>query len=562
MSPAGGAYSVNDKINVTIVVNTEGQAINAVDGIIGFDPSVLQVTGISKSNSIVNLWVQEPSYSNSVGNITFGGVALNPGYSGSGGRVLTISLKAKKIGQGALNFTTASILANDGSGTNVLDAMNGALFNIDSNQLPQTNSAPAPLLNTNSNGAPKITSSTHPDQSKWYPNNNPELSWILPEGIDNVSYLLNEKPSSNPGSTPDGLKNSINFTSVDGGIWYFHIKFRGSGKWGPIAHYKIQINTTPPIIEITRDIDQNDPANPQVAIVFKSANNLSGVEFYQMRIGEGDWFGIDRLLEGQPYKLPMAQISGFRDISLRATDFAGNSTIIKFDVDLIEKIFVKVPEKQGEPLELQGKAKPNKKLAIFILVAEAAKQMLGAQISSLIEEQEPGNYTSEVETTADENGNWQVKLSDLPPIKYILAISLQDYSIMYSKAPAETTEGANWFQEILKRIAKLFDYFVKGVSQGALFIGFIVVLVGLLICLVELFKAGIRKWWHKIKQRRELIATENESSKKLSHLVADIEEEIQFLKSIDRRRRLGPEERYLKKKLEQYLETLKMLSDK
>ncbi len=565
LAPSSGTYNVGSNFSIAVKVNTAGVPINAAEGIIVFNPNELAVTSLSKSGSVFNLWVQEPDFSNALGTINFGGIIFNPGYTGASGTLLTLNLKAKAVGSTQLVFSSGAVLANDGLGTNVLSAMSGGSYSLKtSSAVPQTApEAPAVPSAPSSIPLPVIKSLTHPDQTKWYNNGNPEFSWTLPEGIDNTSYLLNQKPDSNPGSIPDGLKNSVNFTNTDDGIWFFHAKFRKSGKWGPIAHYKFQIDTVPPpILEITRDIDQNDPANPQVVIVFKSTDNLSGVDFYEMKIGERDWLRLDRSLEGQPYKLPLAQILGFNNIGIKTTDFAGNSVITEFDVNLIEKILVKAPVKQGELLELRGKAKPNKKLIISVLIAEAAKQILGAQIGFSLLAKNPGNYIKEIEKTVDENGDWQVELSDLPSIKYILAISLQDYSVIYSKTPAETTVSTNWFQEILKKILKLFDYLVRGVSQGALLMGFIVILAGLLISLFKIFKVGAGKWWHKIRQQRALAITENKSSKKLLHLIDDIEEEILFLKSIDRRRRLGPEEKYLKTKLEQYLKTLKMFKGK
>ena len=373
-----------------------------------------------------------------------------------------------------------------------------------------------------------------------------------------------EQPESNPGPVSDGTMDSAPFTDIQDGTWYFHLKYLIGGKWSPIAHYKFQIDTIPPpILEITRDVDQNDPANPQVLIVFKSTDDLSGVKYYQMKIGDGDWFEIDKSLEGQPYKLPMAQILDFHNINIEATDLAGNSTITKFDVDLIEKISVKAPVKQGEPLEIKGIAKPNKKLVVSVSMADAAKQMLGAQISSSVEGS--GGYTKEAETTSDENGNWQVEFSDSPPPKGILAISLQDYSVVYSKTPTETTTNKNWFQVIIEKILGLYDYFVKNMSQGTLFIGFVIVLVGLILLIIDRFHHHTLKYLVSIMSSRRKSGEEprlserNRTYKAMDKLIDDMEKEFLFLKNLEKRQELSSEEKYLKNKLAQYLKSLKSL---
>ncbi len=496
LSPSLGSYAVGSTVAVNVYVSSPEQAMNAASGVVSFPKDKLEALSLSKSASIFSLWVQEPDFSNTLGTINFEGIMLNPGFTGASGKILGITFRVKTTGISAITFSSGSVLANDGKGTEILTGLRGADFSLGvaGSVLPKT---ATPSKESGPLTAPEISSPTHPDPDKWCALSDAEFSWALPEGMDDVSYLINQKAESNPGPIGDGLKNSVKFTGVDDGIWYFHIKFGKSGKWGPIAHYKFQIDTIPPpILEITRDIDQNDPANPQVIIVFKSTDDSSGVDFYQMKIGKEDWFRIDKSLEGQPYELPMARISDFHDIGIKATDFAGNNTITEFDIDLIEKIFIKAPVKQGEPLELTGKAKPNKKLIISVSIAEAAKQMLGAQISSLPEE--PGNYTKKIEKTADENGNWQVELSDLPSVKRILAVSLQDYySILFLKTPTETIVSVGWFK-------------IKNVSRGTILTGLIMIailVIGPLVSLFELLKTNVRKTKYlKTKLKRYLKA--------------------------------------------------------
>ena len=40
-----------------------------------------------------NIWMQEPNFSNSVGQVSFEGAILNPGYQGSAGQVLSVVFK-------------------------------------------------------------------------------------------------------------------------------------------------------------------------------------------------------------------------------------------------------------------------------------------------------------------------------------------------------------------------------------------------------------------------------------------------------------------------------------
>lgn len=117
------SYNVGDTVNVKVYVGTNGISVNAIAAKIKFSSDILTLISTSKIGSVINLWAQEPSYSNSDGVVFFEGVTLN-GYSGNSGTALTLVFKAKKQGIANLSFNSASILANDGNGTEVLNNKN------------------------------------------------------------------------------------------------------------------------------------------------------------------------------------------------------------------------------------------------------------------------------------------------------------------------------------------------------------------------------------------------------------------------------------------------------
>ena len=129
-SPASGSFSVGQTFTVGLIVSTPDQAMNAVSGVLSFPADLLEVTSLSKGGSIVGLWVQEPSFSNSAGTVNFEGVALNPGFTGGSGRVLGVSFRVKRAGSAKLTFQTPSVLANDGQGTNILTSAGEANLNL------------------------------------------------------------------------------------------------------------------------------------------------------------------------------------------------------------------------------------------------------------------------------------------------------------------------------------------------------------------------------------------------------------------------------------------------
>lgn len=124
-SPASENVAVGQNFTVAVEVSSPDQAMNAASGDISFPSNKLRVLSVSNTASAMNLWVQNPSFSNSVsgGDINFAGVALNPGFIGTGGNVITIRLQAVAVGSAQLSFSTGSVLANDGNGTNILDSM-------------------------------------------------------------------------------------------------------------------------------------------------------------------------------------------------------------------------------------------------------------------------------------------------------------------------------------------------------------------------------------------------------------------------------------------------------
>ena len=129
ISPSSGNYYKGENFEVRILVNSD-VAINAVSGVLTFPTKNLGVIEVNKKNSLINLWIREPSFSNAgeFGNVRFEGVILNPGFIGSDGRVLNILFRVKDKGVANVEFVQSMILANDGQGTNVIAPSGAAGF--------------------------------------------------------------------------------------------------------------------------------------------------------------------------------------------------------------------------------------------------------------------------------------------------------------------------------------------------------------------------------------------------------------------------------------------------
>jgi len=120
MTPASGSYSVGDTFKVSLYVDTKNVPINTVEAYLSFPNDLLSVTSVSKANSILNFWVQEPTFSNTAGTVSLSGGLPTPGYTGGYGDVSDIYFMVKKAGSATISFSSGSVRANDGLGTDVL----------------------------------------------------------------------------------------------------------------------------------------------------------------------------------------------------------------------------------------------------------------------------------------------------------------------------------------------------------------------------------------------------------------------------------------------------------
>lgn len=132
ISPPAGVFFI-DK-NFTVALNLKAKSsINAAEAALTFNPETVEVVSIAKENSIFSLWLKEPAFSNVSGSVEFAGLAPN-GYQGIG-KLFTITFKPKKAGSTALAFSRASVLANDGAGTEILKETIGASFTLKSQDI-------------------------------------------------------------------------------------------------------------------------------------------------------------------------------------------------------------------------------------------------------------------------------------------------------------------------------------------------------------------------------------------------------------------------------------------
>ena len=213
VSPQTGVFTAGNTFTARVLVNTSGDAINAAEGTLSFNPAQLSVVGITKG-PIFNLWTAEPTFSNSDGTITFSGGSPS-GYTGANGAILNVTFRSKGAGNAKLSFTQGSVLAADGRGTNVLTSMSGGVFTIAAAEVAPEPEVIEYIAPANTPGRPEVSSKTHPDSEGWYAATTAELTWNLPAGVTAVRTLLDENSGSIPTRVYDTPIDSITLEDLE-----------------------------------------------------------------------------------------------------------------------------------------------------------------------------------------------------------------------------------------------------------------------------------------------------------------------------------------------------------
>lgn len=320
LSPASGESRVGETIKAVIFLNTGNNPVNAAEGTLSFDSNILEATSISKNDSIFSLWAVEPTFDNNRGAISFAGGTPTP-FKGSAGKVVAISFRVKTASTAILNFNSGRILLADGQGTDIFSGSQGANWKLaDKKTLkeqPESKEVPSVPFNE---VLGEITSLTHPDQSKFYNNNNPQLKWSLTQEVVGTSFLIDEKADTTSDTITEGLVSEAGFQDFKDGIWYFHLRLKNTAGWGKTIHYRIGIDTAPPEPFDIKFFGNKVMTTSTAQIYFKTDDKLSGIDHYEVKIGEGDWFQP----QADGFLLVPVISSGEHELVIKAIDRAGN----------------------------------------------------------------------------------------------------------------------------------------------------------------------------------------------------------------------------------------------
>jgi hypothetical protein len=169
-----------------------------------------------------------------------------------------------------------------------------------------------------------------------------QFSWSGIKGAT-YRYALNDIPDFIPGEENITSENSLSFDVDKDGVYYFHLLPEKDGDTGTIVHYKIMIDSTPPLPPVIQTSHKNIEAGEMVRFDFTGEDELSGIQkgFY-VKFDEGIFLPV-----APPLYMPFLS-AGRYFVVIRAFDKAGNfndaMVEIKVEVKHMESlIFMLIP---------------------------------------------------------------------------------------------------------------------------------------------------------------------------------------------------------------------------
>ncbi len=517
-SPSYGSYQVGQEFSVSVYVSSPDQAINAASGVVSFSSDTLQAVSLSKSGSIFSLWVQDPAFSNASGNLHFEGVVLNPGFQGASGKIITVTFKVKSAGQAQLQFSGASILANDGNGTEILDKSGSAQFSLSGQSQPATEGTPTP----------QISSPSHQSPDAWYSDSNPKFRWDVPSSVDKLRLLYDKNASSAPtiAYAPPVLHKEIE--NVADGVYYLHLQFHSDQGWGQAAHFRFQIDTKKPDYFDIAEVSRQDLTDPKAKFTFSAKDSLSGIGHYEIKIDNGDW---QTWQDDGTHTYQTAPIGpGDHKLFAKAVDLAGNFLASSADLSVTA---LPAPVITEYPKELQ--------INQALLVRATA--VASAQVTLFVGQGtgQPRQYQSQ----SDQNGDVVFTVSDpLPYGFYTLWAQATDSRGAKSTLSQKVTMAIN--EPAFLRI-------------GSLAINFLATLLSI-IALIFLLGFVLFWSWHKFfilrnRLKRELRHSEGTIHKSFDALKDQLEKQIHLIDLAKTQRQLTDVEEKVIRNLKKYLDS-------
>jgi len=490
------AYPLGKEFIIDIKIDSEAQGINGVQATLQFDKNIFEAVRVDKANSVFDFWLTEPTIVNDVGQIAF----IAAGTKGSSGKsleVFRVTFKPKESGKGTILFSDAAITAADGSGTNVLTKLNGVELNILAVQeiTKAKITAPTQIVRVAERASsspllPNISIPLYPDSTKW---NNASsrffVNWKLPPDITDVALVLDKMPMTIP-TISEGLFESKEFAPLADGIYYLHARFKNSTGWGKTLHYRIAVDTAPPL-PFNIQIQNTPPDNPSPKVTLNAHDALSGILHAVLFVDNREVLTMGTTSTALPTTPP-----GKHVLRVRIIDLAGNSVeersafeILPLPLPIVG--FLSSAVTLEDPVFATGKSLPNTFVDAYVMSAEQEEV-----------------FTASTQT--DGSGNWKISIDKiLHTGEYMFSVVARDErGALSNQTPHQT------FAVKPKTVLSF---------SGIIDLGWFEIF--LLSVFIILSAVGVRGWWY-ITQKRKREAYSVVVGRDVDNLTTNFSEDI------------------------------------
>ncbi|MBY0310039.1 hypothetical protein K2Q16_02770 [Patescibacteria group bacterium] len=342
IAPSTGTYNIGQTFTATIRVAPGGANVNAVEAALKFDPTLLSVVSVSKDGSVFSLWTTEPAFSNTAGTVTFGGGSPTPFTATS--NLINVTFRTVAAGTAAVTFSSASVLAADGRGTDVFENSTQGSFTISATATPPPPATPPATPTAEPEAeeeeseeaiifgdpprAPEVGSQIFLDPEIWYKSTDGVFTWTLPFDVTAVAIEIATSSDNDPSKNQNAIYDPpidefvINKGLIVDGEQYFSIQYQNQVGWGGILNRKLRIDTTPPepfeILVVPGTLPTDFPL-----LTFEAMDVTSGIDYYEMTIADKEPIRVTPDEAKLGYLLKELE-DGTYTVKIDAFDKAGN----------------------------------------------------------------------------------------------------------------------------------------------------------------------------------------------------------------------------------------------
>jgi hypothetical protein len=366
--------------NITSLTAGQNLTINISASATGANVDVIQFSGISYNTAILEMqnfskaancaFVFPPSnYLYSCG--------LSPVVGSSATNIATVTFKTKQSGSTSVSLSNIKAISG---GVDVSIVGGAVSVNVS-----------APYVAPQKPGLVYVSSSTHLDENSWYPSGNLNLSWSKPAGVTDFSYVLDAKDLTVSPDSSLGGGISKEYSDLEEGVYYFHIKAKNAQGWGGTRHFRVNIDKTKPS-DLSLIFEVGGSAiEPKNFAKFEAKDDLSGIQKYEISID-----GAELIEATSPFEIPVTEGKKAKEVVVRAYDKAGNF-IEKKELFTQKSVVVPRPEIVEISSLVKIIAKNNSLEREYFIKGNGSPYTV---ISIYINESFAG------ESEVDDNGNW------------------------------------------------------------------------------------------------------------------------------------------------------------